>query len=288
MALREQVGDFHRRFCGALTHRYFIRVHMTVMMALVVLTGVLSSRGLLRAGLTNMAWRYPLAVAISYLVFFGLVRLWLAYVCRAALVRSRSRESGGSSGDWLSDVSFESGGGSGGSGSVGRLVSGGGNFGGGGSSASFGEGGGSTSRAVLPVMQNQSASSSSSTASAHVGSGKAGGGGGGGGGGGDGDGLLLLLLFVVVVVAVAGAGVYLVYQAPAILSESAFQVVLASGLARGARSSHDPGWAGSLAKSTIIPFLLVLAVSGVFGYQAHKRCPSAATARDVLRTCVFR
>jgi hypothetical protein len=287
MPLRQQVSDVHQRFCAVITHRYFIRAHMGVMLALVVLTGLLSSRALLHLGLTNMAVRYPVAVAASYLVFFGLVRLWLVYVCRAALVRRRAG-SGGSSGDWFPDVSLESGGGSGGgSGSLGKLAGGGGRFGGGGASASFADGEGSAARAVLPIPAPGDASSqtsgSSSASSFHLGSGK----GGGGGGGGDGDGLLLLVLFVLLVAAVAGAGIYLVYQAPVILSEAAFQAVLASGLARGARSSHDPGWAGSLGKSTILPFLLVFALSGIFGYQAHKRCPSASTAREVLRTCVF-
>ncbi len=59
--------------------------------------------------------------------------------------------------------------------------------------------------------------------------------GGGGGGGGDGDGLLLLILFFVLVAAVCGAGVYVVYQAPVILSDAAFQAVLAGGLAHTAK-----------------------------------------------------
>ena len=289
MALRDRLSDAHARFCSALTHRYFIRVHMAAMMTLVILSGVLASRGLLRAGLASMALRYPIAVAVSYLVFFGIVRIWLAYVCRAAQVRQRadsagSSSGGGGSGDWVPDGSLGSGGGSGGSGGVGRLAGGGGRFGGAGSSASFSDGGETAARSVAVPVQTEGAPASSSTSSIV---GKGGGGGGGGGGGLDGDGLLLLVLFILLVAAVAGAGAYLVYQAPTILSESAFQVVLASGLARGARNSHDPGWAGSLAKSTVLPFLLVLVLSGVFGFEAHKRCPSASTVRQVFRTCVF-
>ena len=287
MSIPARIVDLHQRFCTALTHRYFIRAHMAVMMSVVVLSGLLASRLLLRAGVANMMFRYPIAVLLSYLTFFGIVRLWLAYVCRAALVRARSSGSG----DWLSGGSFDWGGGSGGSGSGGKLSGGGGGFGGGGASASFADGESAPARAVLPVpMQTDQPSSrssgSSSSSSFHASGGKSGGG-GGGGGGGDGDGLLLLVLFVVLVVAIAGAGVYLVYQAPVILSEAAFQAVLASGLARGARDSHDPGWAGSLARSTAIPFLLVLVLAGVFGYEAHKHCPGAATVRQVFRTCVF-
>jgi hypothetical protein len=114
-----------------------------------------------------------------------------------------------------------------------------------------------------------------------------GGGSSGSGGGGDGDGILLLILFALLVVAIFGAGAWVVYQAPTILSETAFHAMLAGGLIRTAKDTHDPGWLGSLVRSTAIPFGLVLVLSGVFGFEAHKHCPAATTARQVLRMCVF-
>jgi len=92
---------------------------------------------------------------------------------------------------------------------------------------------------------------------------------------------------VLLVVAVFGAGAYVVYQAPVILSDAAFHAMLAGGLVRTARDAHDPSWFGGVLKSTAVPFAIVFILSGVFGYEAHRLCPAAATARQVFRTCVF-
>jgi hypothetical protein len=276
MSVSRGVADLHARFCSGLTHRYFIRAHMTVMLSLVLLSGLVASRALLRAGVTNMGLRYPIAVLFSYVVFLGLIRLWLAYMCRigraARLATSDSAKSSG--GDFLDGSSGWSGsggsGGSGASGGSGKFVGGGGGSGGGGSSGDFGRSGGSGSSSGGGSKSSSSSSSSSS-----------------GGGGGDGDGLLLLLLFVLLVAAVFGAGAYVVYQAPAILSDAAFHTVLAAGLIKSARDAHDPGWMGGVVKATAIPFALVLILSGVFGFEAHKRCPESSSVRQVFLNCIL-
>lgn len=54
------------------------RVQMTLLLALTGGAGFLTSYLLLRAGLDRMALRYPLAVGVAYLVFFLLLRLWIA------------------------------------------------------------------------------------------------------------------------------------------------------------------------------------------------------------------
>jgi hypothetical protein len=271
--------SLHDRFRNALTHRYFIRVHMTVMMTLVVLSGLLASRLLFSAGVTHMGIRYPIAVTISYLVFFGLVRLWIAYALRAH--RARERAGRGSSswdvGDLIPSGSVDLPGKS--VSAVGKLAEGGGRFAGGGSSLSFAEGDVAAARPIVPIIPPSSTSSTSSKGSSSS--------------SGfsldlDGDGLWLLILFLLLVGAICGAGVYLVYQAPAILSEAAFQTVLASGLVKTARDAHDPGWMESVLKATIIPFAIVLVLAGVFGQQAHKRCPGAETVRQVFHQCIWR
>ena len=273
MSFSRGVADMHARFCSGLTHRYFIRAHMTVMLSLVLLSGLVASRALLRAGVTNMGLRYPIAVLFSYVVFLGLIRLWLAYMCRVAqaarLATSDSARSSG--GGFLDGSSGWSG--SGGSGGSGKFVGGGGGSGGGGSSGGFGDAGAPAGRSGGSGSGSGGGSSSSSSSS--------------GGGGGDGDGLLLLLLFVLLVAAVFGAGAYLVFQAPAILSEAAFHAVLAAGLIKSARDVHEPGWMGGVVKATAIPFALVLILSGVFGYQAHKRCPGSFNVRQVFRNCIL-
>jgi hypothetical protein len=115
------VMSLHDRFKCALTHRYFIRLHMTILISLVLLAVLLASSGLTHAGVRNMGLRYPIAVLFSYLIFFVLVRIWIAYVCRASRGR-RDSQSGSSSsvdvGDLFSGGSSGSGGSSSGAGKL--------------------------------------------------------------------------------------------------------------------------------------------------------------------------
>src|SRR5687767_3235192 len=63
-----------------LVERFVIRFHMTLILGATTLSGVVLSKLLFLLGVESLPWRYPLAVAGSYLVFFGAVRLWLSYV----------------------------------------------------------------------------------------------------------------------------------------------------------------------------------------------------------------
>src|SRR5450755_4707260 len=62
-----------------IAHDYFVRFHMSVILAAVISSGVLASKGLMMFGVT-FPFRYPIAVVASYLVFLGLVRVWIWYV----------------------------------------------------------------------------------------------------------------------------------------------------------------------------------------------------------------
>lgn len=55
------------------------RVQMMLLLAAAGGAGFLVSYGLLQFGVDRMALRYPLAVGVAYLVFFLLLRLWLAF-----------------------------------------------------------------------------------------------------------------------------------------------------------------------------------------------------------------
>lgn len=72
-------SPFSSRF-RQLTERLWLRFHWSLIFTATVASGVGFSGLLLRLGLRSMAWRYPLATALSYGFFFVLVRLWLAYV----------------------------------------------------------------------------------------------------------------------------------------------------------------------------------------------------------------
>lgn len=121
-----------------------------------------------------------------------------------------------------------------------------------------------------------------------------GGGGGSSGGGsssgggwdlGDGEGLVLIVLGILIAV-ICGAGVYLVWEAPAILGEVAFQMVLAGSLRRSAYKLKDPDWSGSLFSATSLPFGIVLTMAIIFGFVAQGVCPAAIRMADVIPHCV--
>ncbi len=260
--------SLHDRFRVWITHRYFIRLHMAMMLSLVLLSGVLASRSLHAVGVRWLVVRYPAAVAVSYLVFFLMVRLWVAYAMRA-----RSRRESGSGGD-LGDLfpGGSSGGSGGGSGGGSMFSGGGGKFGGGGASATFEEGDAPARMVAVPVSHS-------------------GGGGGGSGSGGfdiDGDGLIILIIFLVAVAGILGAGIILVVHAPVILSEAAFQAAMAAGLVKASRGMHEDGWMESVFKQTLFPFLVAFVGAAAFGFVALRYCPGGTTLHEVFRTCVFR
>lgn len=236
---------FRARFLRTFREKFFLRFHMTLIMAAVMLSGVLSSKLMWMFGVTSMAVRYPLAVVCSYGVFFLLLRIWLAYV---DVTDESTSDVIGDAVDVVAD----------GVDGAGALV----DF------ASMG-----SSRGV-----DQAAS--------HVG----GSGGGGGSWGlgdidGDGEGLVILVVLAVLILVVLCCGAYVVWEAPSILAEAAFQMVLATSLRRRARQIDSPGWTGSVLLATWWPFAIVLVIAGVFGYVATSYCPGATRLPDVLQSC---
>src|SRR5258707_15244763 len=72
--------DACQRYERRIAHTYFVRFHMSLILAAVIASGVLTSKGLLDLGVHSLRLRYPLAVLGSYLVFLLLVRVWIWYV----------------------------------------------------------------------------------------------------------------------------------------------------------------------------------------------------------------
>jgi hypothetical protein len=267
------------RFGRELARRFVLRGHMMLLLLAVVLSGVVASKLLLLLGLGAMRIRYALAVIAAYLVFIGLVGLWLMYVRRVMFVAARTSSEHGSSSSSLSGFDF----GSSGSGSgvdVPRFSSGGGSFGGGGASGSFAD-------ADVVSPSNVTASSVSGSSS--------GSGSGSSWGGFDlDDGIWIVIVFIVFVAVLAVAGGWVIYDAPHMFSEAAFQFFLASGLLRGTRALKAGGWAavaaggwkGIVVRRTVIPFLIVAIAAAAFGHIAQKLCPEARSVVDAFRFCV--
>ena len=245
-----------------IAHDYFVRFHMSVILAAVIASGVLASKCLMALGM-SIRFRYPIAVLASYGVFLLLVRVWIWYVsvhAAAGLQLANLDFSGGGG----SGGSLSFGGGSGGSGSgVGFSGFGGGTSGGGGASSSW-EG-----NDAAAVVSQPSAAPSGGHWWPDLGIDF-----------GDDDAWVIVLL-IALVACILGGGFYLVYAAPHILPEAACQVVLASTLTRVSKEEHH-NWMAGVIRSTWIPFVIVLLMAGVLGWEAHRYCPVAHRLMDVL------
>jgi hypothetical protein len=261
------------RIQRALQGRFFLRVHMFVILGLTIAAGVLSTHILYAIRFTNMAWRYGIAVGAAYAAFIGLIRLWLRYVTYCISARTNSDL------DWLggfdltSDgfaISLPSPSSSGGSAAKEVFESGGGRFGGGGATGSWGEPSSAPMRAAVATTSKSPSSSSSS---------------GGGGFGLDLDeDLGLIILVIVLALAIAIAAIWLIWAAPVILGEAAFQTALAAALARKTKTmTRDSAWVGSVVKATILPFVAVLAAAVALGWYAHHHCESATRLSDAFQ-----
>lgn len=256
------------RFKKALLSRFFIRFHMTLILLATFFLGLISDKILYWLGDRSLTFRYGLSVLLSYCAFFTLVRLWLSYV-------GRYKRSGMDSIDldWLQYV--DSGSGPAADPAAGDAVSGfhggGGHSGGGGASAHWAAGADAKANAIgagIDAKVNLLSSSAEIAAS--------------------GEGILLLpllLLFAALVLVIAGTGIYLVYGAPEILTEAAFQAALSTSLIRISRKIDQPDWSGSVLKLTWKPFLTILVIALLTGVCARSFCPSATRLPDLWRVC---
>jgi hypothetical protein len=253
-----------RRFVSRLAAHVVVRFHMGLIFTATAAAALLASWLLLQMGVDALALRYGLAVVTAYLVFFLLVRAWIEYVTSAG-VRDRGFD--------LPDVPAPGGRG----GEPAALAPQGGRFGGAGASGSFDE----------PPVYRSLAEARGATA--RIGGPRGGGDvGGGSRGGGDwisfdpDEGLVVVLGLLLVATGLGAVAVWLVWQAPVILPEAAFEALLASGLVRAADRSEARGWARGVLRSTLLPFLLLLATAVAAGWAVQEACPSAHRLSDFL------
>lgn len=281
------------RVRAVLEHRFFLRLHMAAILGGTLLVGLVTTRVLFAVHLRNMAIRYAIAVTMAYAAFLGLIKLWLWYIDFCA-ERARARSSGGGD-DWFQCINFSGGGSwsfdasSGGSSDA--FSEGGGRFGGGGASGSWGEpapaGGNNLMAAAVASSPQQSQASGVASSPRGRGGSSRGGGSSKSGGGGDLDlgELWLIVLVVAVVLAVVASFAWVLYAAPAILGEVAFNAALAAALTRRTKQASCGRWIGGVLRSTALPYVLILALTITMGWYAQKYCPSAVRLSEALH-CV--
>ena len=234
------------------------RLQISLILTFTALCAFLTSVLLLRIDVTSMAVRYPIAIAAAYVVFLGLLRVWL-------WMRNRSLDL---------DVPFDlpvnvaapdT--------SVGDSVF---NFGGGGDFAGAGAGGGWDGDAPMPTaaafVSSPSGSSSSGSGGLDIGLDL------------DLDELWLVALAVVVAIGGLLAIFYIVYAAPVLLAEITVDSLLAAGLYKTASSIEPRYWLSTAIRKTAIPVLLAMALFGASGYLLQAAVPEARTVGEVIRS----
>lgn len=238
------------RVRSRLASRFGLRLHMAVLMAAVFAVAFVTTRLLLALGVGSMGIRYLVASLTGYAAFFGLVRAYLWWVTTEA------------ERDFDPDRAPDS---------VAFAVE----------ERPPGEGPGpAAARArrsaelddVLPDVGGSGGRSGGSSFDV------------------DGDGCVAILIVAIVALVAAvvfGAAGYLVYQAPAVLGEAAFELVLASVLARSSRRVSRGDWSGSVLGATWKLALGMLVVTTAGGVAAQRLCPGPETLGGVVRQCVL-
>lgn len=232
----------------------FPRLQMALLVALTGGMGFLASFALLHAGVHGMAWRYPLALGIAYLFFLCLLWLWL-----------RMRAS-----DWLDwpSLSGNSSGARGGGAAEAPLRSGsGGDFGGGGASADFTVA--EASGPALPEIELSDAELPSVGDAA--------------GAAADADELAIPLLVLLLALGLALASLWVVWTAPALLSEVLVDGALSFTLYRHLRRTEPRHWFATAVRRTLIPFLLTAVFLAVAGGVLSAAAPGARSIGEVVR-----
>lgn len=226
-----------------LERESFPRVQMALIVALTGAVGWLCSFGLLHAGVTGMAVRYPLAMVGAYGAFLLLLWLWLR-------TRAENYVDGLDIVNAMPAPDF--------SGATPSMPGGGGEFGGGGASASFDGGAGD----ALPDIPKPLAKVADVGAAA--------------------DELAIPILVAVLAVGLALASLYVVYLAPALFAEVLFDGVLSYGLYRHLRGADGPHWLETAFRRTVLPFGLTAIFLAIVGAGLGAYAPEAHTIGAAL------
>ncbi len=268
MQFKTQRPTLHKeRFLKHFRQRHVLRYHMGVILFATGFSGILISKLLFVLHVDNFVLRYAIAVILSYLVFFVCIKLWLLYISPKRATKSNLA-------DWL-DIPVPSGGSSGES--IPVLHGGGGKFFGAGASGSFDAH--SSIATEMPVSTIAEGTSGGISGVGDVVSGAADAVGDEGGI----IGIVVLAVLAALVATILGGALYIIMEAPVILSEAAFEGLLAVSLVKKTRAIDGENWMGSVFKTTWIPFAVTLGVAILVGLFLHEYFPEAHRLLDILK-----
>lgn len=233
-----------------LEQQAYPRLQMGFIVALTGAAGWVVSALLLHLGMDQMAVRYPLALGGAYLVFLGLLWLWLRTQAQDYVELPDVLDlglPGPHGGDTVPLPSLRSGGG--------------GDFAGGGASGQF------DASATLP-MEEPSVLSSVGDAVDSA---------------GDADELAIPLLAIALAVGLACASLYVVNLAPALFAELLFDGALSYSLYRRLRRDDSSHWLSTAFRRTALPFALTAVFLVLVGAGLTAYAPDAHTLGQALQ-----
>jgi hypothetical protein len=221
------------------------RTQMFLIIAITGLSGFIASVLLFYSGVSEMAMRYPIAIAVAYLLF--LVQLWIWLYA----------------GDTLDANGLDSGGGHGETGH--GFEGGGGQFGGGGATGHWDS---------APAFDDSSSSfdavGDSLSPAVDV---------------ADGEGCVVVVVVAAIAILAGGlflSAFYLVWGAPALLGELLVDAALSYGLYRNLRKQHREFWLFTALRRTAWLFLLVAVLASLVGMGLAKWAPGSRTLGEAM------
>lgn len=256
-----------KRFLTFVEDHFSVRLHMWLILLATILSGVVFNRILLRLGMTAMEMRYSLAVLISYVAFFLFLKLWFLLAVESHNAHDHSEPTPGSEKGKVHSARIEE-----------LLIldvvdavpPAGSPAGGGGIPAAMLE-----TQTPEPEPEPKKTASDSGIGVLDVLD----------AGGTIGDiatgsegcaaGCFGIVLVVFLVGSIYACGVWFIIEAPAILSEGLFQVLLAGTLVRRMRQMEAPNWVGGVFSLTWKPFMIAGVLAFLVGIWAHETCPLA-------------
>lgn len=233
------------------------RLQMALLVALTGAAGLLASFVLLQTGLHAMWLRYPIALAMAYLVFLLLLWLWLR-----TNASDFAPDSSGTSGSSHPANGADAPGGTSAQdalgvspdyGSAPKLsAGGGGDFAGGGASADF----------DAPASKSLGDSLGSVA---------------------DADEFAIPLVALLLAAGLALSSLYIVYTAPVLFAELLLDGALAATLFRRLRGLTTQHWIETAVNRTALPFVLTAVFLGLCGAALQSYAPEAHSLGDVLQ-----
>lgn len=232
------------------------RVQMSLMVCATGTSAFLFSAFLLKMGITQMHIRYLLATIFAYIIFLLFIWLWIKYYRRKVSVVERNNDIDITDAidianldpalmdaGFKTHVNFLDGGSSGGGGASRSFIS---------NRPSLIDTSGSNSSSLLPDLDFDLGEA------------------------------FVIIILIAAIFAALFSGLYIIYSAPALLSEVLLDGVLSYGLYHKLTKLEQDNWLESVVKRTIIPF----AITGIFffvaGFVVVHYLPGCDSIGDVI------